>query len=248
MRMKFKTSITNLNRGEEVIRGYAMKDLMQQKSFAEAIYLILRGELPNETEAKMFNAILTAAIDHGPGTVSALTARIVASAKNSLHTAVAAGILAMGERHGSAIEGAAKFFQEHADDADIDSLIKKMKEQKIRLAGYGHAILADDHRASQLLAVARELGFYGKHCASAEAVGKSLNAISSKKLPLNIDGAMAAILSDMGFPWDVMKGVFIIARVPGLVAQVYEEMTGDAGLRRLSEDDIEYVGEANKTL
>jgi citrate synthase len=71
--MKFKTSITNLNNGEEIIRGYKLEDLMQKKSFAETVFLILKGELPNENEAKMFNAILTSAIDHGPGTASGLT-------------------------------------------------------------------------------------------------------------------------------------------------------------------------------
>lgn len=240
--MKFKTSITNVNNGEEIIRGHKLEDLVQQKSFTEAIYLILRGELPDEKKAKMFNAILTSAIDHGPGTTSGMTARIVASAQNSIHTSVAAGILAMGELHGSAIEGAGRFFQEHKNNPDVTGTVKKLKEQKVRLAGYGHAILEEDHRANQLLNLAKEYGFYGEHCRVAEEAGKSLNAISSHKLPLNIDGAMAAILSDMGFLWDMMKGIFIIARVPGLVAHVYEEMKGDAGLRRLSEDDIEYVG------
>ena len=60
-------------------------------------------------------------------------------------------------------------------------------------------------------------------------------------MPLNVDAAMAAILSDMGFEWQIMKGFFIIARVPGLVAQAYEEISNDTGLKRLSEDAIEYV-------
>ncbi|MEK7624031.1 MAG: citryl-CoA lyase [Patescibacteria group bacterium] len=239
--MKFKTSITNLNNGEEIIRGHKLEELMQKKSFAEAIYLILKGELPDEKETKMFNAILTSAIDHGPGTASALTARVVASAKNSVNTAVAAGILAMGESHGGATGDAGKFFQENINTLDIASLVKDLKEKKIRIPGYGHATLTHDHRSDTLFAIAKETGMYGKHSAFAEAVFEQLKLVSSKPLPLNVDGSMAAILSDMGFPWDVMKGIFIIARVPGLVVHVYEEMKGDAGLRRLPEEDIEYI-------
>ncbi len=246
--MKFKTAITNLNNGEEIIRGYKLEDLMQKKSFAETIFLILKGELPNENEAKMFNAILTSAIDHGPGTASGLTSRVVASAKNSMHVSVAAGILAMGELHGSAIEGAAKFFQEQKYNADLFGTVQKLKEQKVRLPGFGHAVLTDDQRANHLFATAKDLGFFGKHCIVAEATRVALNQISSKPLPLNIDGAMAAVLSDMGFDDKIMKGIFIIARVPGLVVHVFEETVSGDGLRRLGEEDILYTGETGKEI
>ena len=110
--MKFKTAITNIQNEKESIRGYDLGELMQKKSFTETIFLVLKGKLPNKQETTMLDAMFVAAIDHGPGTASGQTARIVASAKNSMHTSLAAGILAMGERHGSAIEGAGKFFQE----------------------------------------------------------------------------------------------------------------------------------------
>ncbi|MEK7084394.1 MAG: citryl-CoA lyase [Patescibacteria group bacterium] len=246
--MHWNTAITDVQAEKECIRGYDLQELIQKKSFVETIFLLLRGELPNENETRMLNAIFTAAIDHGPGTASGMTVRIVAAAKNSLHTSVAAGILAMGERHGSSIEGAAKFFQEHIGEQDIESWIKKMKERKERVPGYGHAVLTHDRRADGMFTMARETGFYGRHCLFAVEVGEILNTASSKKLPMNVDGAMAAILSDMGFPWDIMKGFFIIARVPGLVAHAYEEMTEGDGLRRLAEDDVHYTGQKERSL
>jgi citryl-CoA lyase len=238
----FQTSITDIRDGEEYIRGHKLEDLIKEKSFVETIFLLLKGELPSEQEAKMLGAMFTAAIDHGPGTASGQVARIVASAKNSMHTSLAAGILAMGERHGSAIEGAAKFFQKQKTAEDVAGLVKGLKERKIRIPGYGHPFLEHDSRSETLFALAKELGIYGDHCAFAEEAHKELNAISSKPLALNIDGAMGAILSDMGFDWRLGKGFFIIARVPGLVAHIYEEQTSDVGIRRLSQDDIEYIG------
>jgi len=238
--MKIKTTITRIVNGEEIIRGTKLSKLVEKNSFVEVIYLLLKEKLPSKKEAQMLNALLVAAIDHGAGTASALAGRIVASAKSSLHTAVAAGILAMGERHGSAIEGAAEFFQKNIQEKSIRDLVKKLKEQKVRIPGYGHAILEKDLRAIQLLKVAKKLGFYKKHSELAEKVGQELNLISSKKLPLNIDGAMGAILSDMGFPPQIMKGFFILARVPGLVAQVYEQIKNDTGLLRMEEENIIY--------
>ena len=239
--MEWKTAITNIHANRETIRGEPLQDLIRQKTFVEAVFLILRGRLPEKNETRMMNALLTAAIDHGIGTASAMTARIVASAKNSMHTALAAGILAMGELHGGATEGAGKFFQEHVGEEDVDALVKSYKDHGLRIPGFGHAMLTHDERSEALFAIAKTEKIYGKHCVFAEQVFKSLNTQSSKALPLNVDGAMGAILSDMGFDSRLMKGIFIIARIPGLVAQVYEEMMSGPGLRRLKEDEITYV-------
>ena len=246
--MKFQTAITHITPEGERIRGYELAELAQQNSFAKAIWLLLRGEMPSVAEAKMFSALLTMAIDHGPGTASAQVTRIVASAKTSVQAAVAAGILSMGERHGGAIEGAAKFFAANHTVADVASLVKDLKDKKVRIPGYGHAILTHDARSTALLDLARELNLHGPHAAFAEKVQLELNQISSKPLPLNIDGSMASILLDLGFASQALTGVFIIARVPGLVAQANEEMTNDVGLRRLSEDEIEYTGPAPRKL
>lgn len=240
--MKWETAITNVKNGQETIRGKKLSGLIQNNTFTETIFLIWQGRMPKINETKMMDALLTAAIDHGTGTASAMTARIVASAKNSLHTALTAGILAMGERHGSAIENAAKFFIANKNNKNLAQTVKELKEKKVRLAGFGHAVLDYDERSEMLLKIAKKLGFFKTTCQVAVNIEKELNKISSKHLPLNIDGAMGAILSDMGFDPAMMKGIFITARVPGLVAHIYEEITNDTGLRRLHEDEITYIG------
>ncbi len=240
--MNIKTSITNITaEGKEIVRSNNLEELIAQKSFSEVIFLLLLGKLPNEKEQKMWNALLVAAIDHGPAVASALTARISASAKNSMHTSLAAGLLSLGDRHGLAIEGAMKFFQEHISVENVSELLKKMKEQKKYAPGFGHRVLSVDTRAQTLLGVAKENGFYGKYCEFALKVHTELNAISSKPLPLNIDGAMGAILCDMGVDARLSKGIFMIARVPGLVAHIYEEMVNDQGIRRLEDSEVEFV-------
>jgi citryl-CoA lyase len=245
--MQWKTSISHVADGKELIRGYDLKELIHNKSFVETIFLVLKGELPNEQETKMMNALFTAAIDHGIGVSSAMTARTVASTGNSMHTALAAGILSMGKLHGSAIEGAAMFFQENVEE-DVLSLIKDLKEKGARIPGYGHKILDHDPRSEALFAIAKETEIYDKHCAFAEAVHTEINNLSSKTLPINVDGAMGAVISDMGFDWRLAKGFFIIGRVPGLVAHIYEEKVSEQGIRRLAEDAAEYVGVDERNL
>jgi len=240
--MKWETKITNVKNGKETIRGKKLSSLINNNTFTETIFLIWRGRMPKKAEVIMLDALLTAAIDHGIGTASAMTARIVASAQNSLHTALTAGILAMGERHGSAIENAAKFFIANKKNKNLAQTIKDLKSKKVRLAGFGHAVLSRDERSENLLKIAKKLGFLKDACKVALDTEKELNKINSKHLPLNIDGAMGAILADMGFDPNMMKGIFITARVPGLVAHIHEETTNDTGLRRLSENEIDYIG------
>lgn len=240
--MKFKTAITHItDEGKEIIRGNELETLMQEKTFSEVIFLLLLSKFPNTKELNMFNALLVAAIDHGPGTASALTARISASSKNSMHTSLAAGILGLGERHGLAVEGAMKFFQENIDTTDLAALLKKMKEQKKYAPGFGHRVLTIDARAQTLFSIAKENGFFGKYCAFALSVHEELNKISSKPLPVNVDGALGAILCDMNVDPRLSQGIFMISRVPGLLAQIYEEMVNDEGLRRLERDEIENI-------
>ena len=246
--MNYTTAITDIQDGNTIVRGYNLYDLAKEKGFVKATYLLLKGELPTENEAKMLDLIFTLAIDNGPGTASGQTTRIVASAKSDLHVAVAAGILAMGKRHGSAIEPAARFLSENKDVEDVDALVKDLKEKKVRIAGFGHAVLQEDKRTTTMLDVAKETGFYGKHCEFVEKVHASLNAISSKPLPINIDGGMAAVLLDMGFEPSLMKGFFLIPRVAGLVAHAHEELTSGGKLRRHPQEEIDYTGPAARDL
>jgi citrate synthase len=52
-----------------------------------------------------------------------------------------------------------------------------------------------------------------------------------KPLPINIDGALAAVLYDLGFPPAFGKLVFIIGRVAGLTAEVAEEYAREKAMR-----------------
>ena len=100
MEKKWRTAITQHVGHETYIRGYRLLDLVGNLSFAQAIYLILKGELPNEKESKMMEAMFVSVIDHGIAPPSVISARAVASGGNSLNVGVAAGVLAFGSAHG----------------------------------------------------------------------------------------------------------------------------------------------------
>ena len=239
--MKFTTAISTIKEGQEIVRGQPLVKLAEEKTFLENAVFVLRGDFPTPQELLVVNALCSLAIDHGVGAPSTTVARMAASTGNSLHTALAAGILTMGELHGSAIEGAAKFFNDRLG-SNATLVVGLCKQQKIKIPGFGHRVLIRDERAQQLLKIAREQGTYGKACELAEALEHELAAVSTKPLPLNIDGAMAAVLTDLGFPPAVMKGWFIFARLPGLIAHTVEEATSGEGIKRLSSEEEIYNG------
>jgi citryl-CoA lyase len=239
--MKFKTSITQIKDGKEIVRGEELESLIANHSFSETIYLILKGELPSKEQARMLDAILTSVIDHGPAVTSAMGARISASAKNSTHASLAAGLLSLGDRHGVALTAAMEFLYDQADVEDLEVVLKERKEKKQYVSGFGHKVFKVDPRSEALFAIAKEMGVFGKHCEFALQVEKTLNAMSSKKLPLNVDGAIGAILCDMGFDAKLGNSIFMIGRVPGLLAHIHEEQTSGEGIRRLGSDEVEFI-------
>ena len=76
----------------------------------------------------------------------------------------------------------------------------------------------------------------------ARAFETALEASLGRRLPLNVDGALAALLVDLDFPPELGNAFFIVARVTGLAAHAHEEMTRQRPMRRIHPTDHEYDG------
>ncbi len=249
----WKTGITDIGPGKIRVKGYSITDIMEKLSYAEVVYLILKGELPSKAEAALMNAILVASVDHGASPPSALGTRTVMSGGNSLNAAIAGGVLVIGDTHGGAIEQAAKIMQDWAqkngDVATIaNGLVDWMKEHKKRMPGFGHRLHKVDPRTGKLFEIAERHGYGGRHIGLCRAIETALTKKTGRTLPINVDGAIAAVISDMGFDWRLGKGFFIISRVPGLLAHAYEEMTRERPMRTLGPPPFEYDGPGEREI
>jgi citrate synthase len=249
---KPRTNITSIGPGKILIKGYDIVELMGRRSFAEIVYLILKGELPTAAEGRMMDAILSSSIDHGVTPPSSQAARLVVSGGNPLNAAVAGGILTIGESHGGAIEQCARLLQEYAvrdgqPELIAGDLVRDLSAKKTRMPGFGHRLHKTDPRTVRLFELASALEFSGKHQTLARAV-ESIFEKDGKALPINIDGAIAAVISDMGFDWRLGKGFFIISRTVGLVAQAFEERSREKPMRNFGMTEIEYDGPKPRSL
>jgi citrate synthase len=116
-----------------------------------------------------------------------------------------------------------------------------MREAGERMPGFGHRLHTKDPRTGRLFELAREAGVDGPHMKAARAVEKSF-AEAKKQLPINVDGAIGAILADLGMNPAAFNGIFMIARTPGLVAHVLEEQTREKPMRRIDPVNHGYDG------
>ena len=253
----WKTKITKVEPNHLVTKGYRQEDLIGNIPFPHVVYLLLKDELPSKEHGKMIDAILTSCIDHGVTPPTAMASRVVASGGVPLPTAVAAGILSIGNAHGGAIEKGAKFLQEgiqrmKEDGKSIEEiaeiLVNEAKEQHTRILGFGHRVHTSDPRTKRLFQLADELKITEDHIILSKAIEVELEKSSGRKLPINVDGAIAAIISDMGFDWRLGKAFFLLGRVAGLTAHVYEEQTGFKPMRKMFTIDCEYDGPDEKDL
>lgn len=234
MTNNWKTSISSSGK-DSVVRGIDREEVMDM-DFSDAIWLILKGEKPSSNESEMFKTILSSSIDHGVGNPSTVSARTIQSGGNNMNTSVAGGILALGDKHGGAIEDCMDVLQD--EDYSPEEIVEVFLDSGDKIPGLGHKVYEEeDPRAEKIFEKAEELGVTGKHT---ERLKKISEVFADEKVPLviNVDGAISAVMSDLGWTPELGKGFFIIARTPGLVAHVHEEM-GEEDFRR---EQGEYIG------
>jgi len=252
----WNTAITRVEPNKVAVRGYDIAELMGRVSFGAAVYLILTGELPSPAIARLMDAILVSSIDHGATPPSALAARTVASTGATLSASVAAGIMSINRHHGGAIEDCARQLKEIAERSARESIsmdeaatrtLATMREAGERMSGFGHRLHTKDPRTTRLFELAREAGVDGVHMQAARAVEKAFTE-AKKVLPINVDGAIGAILADLGMNPAAFNGIFMIARTPGLVAHVIEEQTRERPMRRIDPVNHGYDGPPARSL
>jgi citrate synthase len=215
-----------------VVQGHDLVDLIGKVSLGDFAFLELKGRLPNPEESAVFNAVAVTLVEHGM-TPSAIAARLTYfGAPESLQAAVAAGLLGMGSRFGGSIEEAARILQEAlagaSPDTDLGRLARTIvatyRKSKQPIAGLGHPIHKPvDPRTVRLFEVALENGLSGRYVELMKLISEEASRAYGRELPVNATGAIGAILGELEIPWQVGRGVAVMARAIGLVAHIQEE-------------------------
>lgn len=249
--LAWETSVTKIEPNKIQLRGYPIDYLMGKYSYASVVYLAIKGDLPTEKVAKLMDVMLVSSVDHGATPPSTIAARTSASTGAPLNACLASGFLTINKFHGGAIENCMVFLKEVVENAkekniSLDDsaleLAKAKRAKKEVVHGFGHRVHTEDPRTVKLFEAVNEAEIAGEYMDALKSVEKAMTEVLGKKLPINVDGAIAGVLCELDFPEALANAFFMMARVPGLVAHIYEEQTKMKKMRKIHPTDHHYVG------
>jgi len=212
-------------RGRDVLT-----EILGEKSFSETFYLLVTGNELSEEYARTFDACMVILMDHGI-TPTALVARMVhGSLPEDVQLPMIAGAMMVGNKFAGTMAGSGAIFREGVEAGGdprefAQMIIARHKEQKKFIPGYGHPYyFPTDPRSDRMFQIAREGGVGGKYIELAKILAEEIEKSRGKPLTLNVTGALGAVLNEVDFPVEVMRGVAAVSRAAGLIGHVYEEM------------------------
>lgn len=235
-RQWWRTEIIDMQPGIIRYRGYPIEQLIGNVSFAQMVWLMLRGDLPSEPQGRLLDAALMAGVDHGPQAPSIAIARMAATCGVGLNNAMASAVNVLGDVHGGAGEQAVALYHDVAARADAGLALEDAVRAALAdyvaingkfISGFGHRFHTLDPRSPRLLALvdaaaaAGEVS--GRFAKIARAIEAELAASKSRPIPMNIDGATAVIYAELGFPAPLARGLFCLSRSVGILAHAWEQ-------------------------
>jgi citrate synthase len=213
--------------------GYDLvRDLIGRVSLGDMGFLELTGRLPNRRESRLFNAMLVTLVEHGIVPSTLATRLTYTGAPEALQAAVAAGLLGLGSVFVGSTEGAARMLLQGLPDPKAKASLRQLADEIVNehrqagkiVPGLGHPIHKPvDPRVPRLFAVARATGFSGPYIELMRFVARRAAKAYGRPLPINATGAIGAICCEMRLPWEVCRGLGVMARAVGLVGHILEE-------------------------
>ncbi|WP_334189426.1 citryl-CoA lyase [Noviherbaspirillum sp.] len=232
----WRTDIIDIEPGVIRTRGYPIEELIGRVGFADMVWMMLRGELPQPAQARLLEAALVASVDHGPHAPSIAVARMAVSCGLPLNGAMASALNTLDDVHGGAGQQAVELFLDVESrigqgtpiaDAVAAALDAFSAAHGKFIPGFGHRFHPVDPRAPRLLelvdAAAADGTVDGRFAAIARGIEAELRHRKGKPIPMNIDGATAVIYAELGFAAPLARGIFCLSRAVGILAHAWEQ-------------------------
>lgn len=227
----WRSSIIDMEPGRISLRGQPIEQMIGTIGFAQMIWFMVMGSPLEGARARLFEAALVSAVDHGPQAPSIAAARMAVTCGVGLNNALATGVNMLGDVHGGAGEQAVELYHKVAQagpEAMDESLAAWRSENGPFLPGFGHRFhKPKDPRAPRLMALVEEAATEGAVSGAYAQIAQAIEAhISSEKgrpVPMNIDGATAVIYAELGCPAPLARGFFCLSRSVGILAHAWEQ-------------------------
>lgn len=242
------TSIATSDAHSITVRGKDLcDDLIGKADFTDYFWLLVVGNEPTDKQRAVTNACLVAIAEHGLVPSVQAARMTLAAAPEAWQGAMSAGLLGMGTVVAGSSETAGRYIAEvfaaSQESGDVDKAAREslqaLKAARQKVPGLGHPQHAEgDPRANRLLEVADELGVTGNYIGTLKTIARHAPEIMGRPLPINVSGAIPALMLDAGWPLEAMKGIPLLARAAGLVAHLFEESQRSIGFIMSHQADL----------
>jgi citrate synthase len=243
------TAIATSDADTITIRGHDLcSELIGRIDFTAYFWLLVTGRKPTETQIAVTNACLVAIAEHGLVPSVQAARMTLAAAPEAWQGAMSAGLLGMGTVVAGSSEIAGRYIVDilnasRAPGADLDGAVRtsltELKARREKVPGLGHPQHSEgDPRANVLLKFADDQGVSGDAVACLRALGRIAPELMNRPLPINVSGAIPALMLDAGWPVEAMKGIPLLARSAGLVAHLFEEAQRSIGFIMSHQADL----------
>jgi citrate synthase len=249
------TAIATSDADTITVRGKDLcGELIGKVGFTGYFYFLVTGAMPTENQRFFTDAVLVSIAEHGLVPSVQAARMTLAAAPEAWQGAMAAGLLGVGSVVAGSSEAAGKFLVDLLDEAKRTGAsndevakagLKRLVANKEKVPGLGHPQHSTgDPRANLLLKLADGRKVAGDHIRMLRVLEKHAPEITGRKLPINVSGAIPAVMLDVGYPVAAIKGLPLLARTAGLVAHLYEESQRSIGfiLSNHADQAIEYDG------
>lgn len=241
------TAIATSDADTITVRGKDLcTELIGKVGFTDYFWLLVTGAAPTDTQRALTDACLVSIAEHGLVPSVQAARMTLAAGPDAWQGAMAAGLLGMGSVVAGSSEIAGRYILEvmaEAGDGDLEAAAREnlsaRRARKEKVPGLGHPQhSAGDPRADRLLALVDEMGASGKAIETLRVLSRVAPEIYGRPLPINVSGAIPAVMIDAGWPPAAMKGVPLLARAAGLVAHLFEESERSIGFIMSHQADL----------
>ncbi len=201
---------------------------------------MLHGEAPDELASRVMDVSLILYAEH-EFNASTFTARVAASTLTDLHSCITAAIGSLrGRLHGGANEAAMVMIEKYQSEEEaVDDILRKLSAKEL-IMGFGHAVYrVRDPRNAIIKEWSRKLSELKKDMllySVSAAVERTMK--EQKNMFANADFFHASAYNLMGIPTKLFTPVFVMSRVTGWCAHVFEQRADN----RIIRPAADYIG------
>lgn len=221
-------------------KGKEITEQSDETSVGGHFLKLLHGKTPTNIERDMMNVSLILYAEH-EFNASTFAARVTASTLSDFYSAVTSAIGTLrGPLHGGANEAAMELLEQFDSVEDAENKLMAMLANKAKIMGFGHRVYKDSDPRSDIIKTWSQKLSEGRMDAALYPISERVEAVMRREKGLfpNLDFYSASAYHFLGIPTSLFTPIFVISRITGWSAHIFEQRADN----RLIRPSSEYIG------